>query len=233
MYNKLFGKILDSSIWLEPTSTRICWITLLAAMDEDGYAHFSAIENLAGRARVTVEEAKAAVECFLAPDPNSSNPANEGRRVERVPGGFLILNAEEHRKMYKRLLQREDTRKRVALHRQRKNYGVSTGNNGGKRELLADAEEVYENYPRKVAKKAAIAKIAAAIHEFGLEKVLEATKTYAQAWLGATDLQYCPHPATWYGGHRFNDDPATWARNDGKKLPESREIHEELEIPKL
>ena len=27
MYSKLFNKILDCSIWLEPQSTRIVWIT--------------------------------------------------------------------------------------------------------------------------------------------------------------------------------------------------------------
>lgn len=118
MFNKLFTKILDSSIWLEPTSTRIVWITLLAAMDQDGYAHFSAIENLASRARVTPAEAEAAVECFLRPDPNSGNPANDGRRVERVPGGFLILNAQAHRDVISREVQREQTRLRVARHRE-------------------------------------------------------------------------------------------------------------------
>ena len=117
MYNKIFHKILDSSIWLEPTPTRIVWITLLAAMDQDGYAHFSALENLAGRARVTVDEAKAAVECFLAPDENSANPANEGRRIERVPGGYMVLNAHIHRQTVNRIVQREQTRERVAKHR--------------------------------------------------------------------------------------------------------------------
>ena len=34
MYNKLFTKILDSSIWLAPDPVRLVWITLLAAMDE-------------------------------------------------------------------------------------------------------------------------------------------------------------------------------------------------------
>lgn len=114
MFNKLFTKILDSSIWLEPTSTRIVWITLLAAMDEDGYAHFSAIENLAARARVTVPEAEAAVKCFLSPDPNSANPTHEGRRLERVPGGFFILNAATHRAIMNREIQKEKTRERVA-----------------------------------------------------------------------------------------------------------------------
>lgn len=120
MYNKLFSKILDSSIWLEPAETRIVWITLLAAMDEDGFAHFSAIENLASRARVTVEQAAKAVECFIAPDPNSGNPANEGRRIERVPGGFIILNAAIHREVISRVIQREQNRQRVAKHRSTK-----------------------------------------------------------------------------------------------------------------
>lgn len=117
MFNKLFTKILDSSIWLEPLPTRIVWITLLAAMDRDGYAHFSAIENLALRARVTVAEAEEAVKCFMSPDPNSANPDNKGRRIERVPGGFLILNAQQHRDTINRDVQREQTRERVAKHR--------------------------------------------------------------------------------------------------------------------
>src|SRR3990167_9857002 len=122
MYNKIFHKILDSSIWLEATPTRIVWITLIAAMDQDGFAHFSALENLAARARVTADEAKIAVECFLAPDPNSANPANEGRRIERVPGGYMILNSAEHRQTVNRIIQREKTRERVAKHRAKQRY---------------------------------------------------------------------------------------------------------------
>jgi hypothetical protein len=88
-------------------------------MDEDGYAHFSAIENLAARARVSVKETKKAIDCFLSSDPNSANPENDGRRIERVPGGYLILNATEHRKAFNREIQREQTRLRVARHREK------------------------------------------------------------------------------------------------------------------
>lgn len=119
VYNRLFTKILDSSIWLEPCTTRIVWVTLIAAMDEDGYAHFSAIENLACRARVSVKDTQKAIDCFIAPDVNSSNPENEGRRIERVPGGFFILNAPEHRKLLNREISREQVRLRVARHREK------------------------------------------------------------------------------------------------------------------
>jgi hypothetical protein len=97
MYNKLFSRILDSSIWLESQSTRIVWLTLLAAMDQDGMARFASGVNLAHRARVTIEEAAAAVKVLEAPDPHSSDPDNQGRRIERTPGGWLVLNAGKHR----------------------------------------------------------------------------------------------------------------------------------------
>lgn len=120
MYSKLFASILDSSVWLEDDATRIVWLTFLAAKDGEGFARFAAIENLARRANVSVEKAQRAVEILEAPDNKSSNPENEGRRVERVPGGWMVLNAKIYDDMVKREDERAATRKRVALHRQRK-----------------------------------------------------------------------------------------------------------------
>lgn len=120
MYNKLFSKILDSSIWLEPDPTRLVWITLLAAMDQDGYAHFSAVQNLADRAKVSLEKTQSAIEKLTAPDPESGLQSHEGRRIERVPGGFVILNAGHYRDIITREIQRDNTRERVRRHRQRK-----------------------------------------------------------------------------------------------------------------
>lgn len=128
MYNKLFTKILDSSVWLEDKATRIVWFTFLAAMDEDGYAHFAAIGNLASRARVTDKEALDAVKLLEAPDENSSDPDNEGRRIERVPGGWIVLNAPKYRDLVTRIVIREQTRKRVEKHRLSKKTGVTLGN---------------------------------------------------------------------------------------------------------
>lgn len=131
MYNKLFTKILDSSIWLESTPTRLVWVTLLAAMDQDGYAHFSAVGNLALRARVTMEEAQAAIDCFLSHDLNSEDQDHDGRRVERVPGGFIVLNAQKYRDIVTMAVSREQTRKRVQQHRETKRNGGVTPCNGG------------------------------------------------------------------------------------------------------
>jgi hypothetical protein len=118
MYNKIFSKILDSSIWLEPDQTRIVWITLLAAMDQDGFAQFAGVPNLARRANVSTKAAQKAVDALEGPDDISSDPANDGRRIERVPGGWIVLNAEKYKTLVTRLVQREQAAARVKKHRE-------------------------------------------------------------------------------------------------------------------
>lgn len=120
MYNKLFTKILDSSIWLQPTSTRIVWVTFLAAMDEHGFCQFAAVGNVAQRAMVPLKAAQSAIECLEAPDPESSDKSNEGRRIERVPGGWIVLNAEKYQALATRAHVQEQTRDRVKRHRDAK-----------------------------------------------------------------------------------------------------------------
>jgi hypothetical protein len=117
MYNRLFGKILDSSIWLESDSTVRLWFTFLASMDEDGFCTFACEENLGRRARIKPSVLKRALAILEAPDPNSSDPDNEGRRIERVPGGWIVLNAVKYRHLGSREAARESTRQRVATHR--------------------------------------------------------------------------------------------------------------------
>jgi hypothetical protein len=129
MYNKIFTKILDSSIWLEPDATRIVWITMIAAMDETGFCQFAAIPNVARRANVTRKAATEAIRVLESPDKDSSDPEFEGRRIERVPGGWMVLNAEKYRAIVTRAVSQEKTRLRVQRHRQNKRVsGESNAN---------------------------------------------------------------------------------------------------------
>lgn len=121
MYNKIFTKILDSSIWLESDQTRIVWLTLLAAMDEEGHTQFASVANLARRAIVPIDAAEKAVALLEGPDPNSSDPENEGRRIERVNGGWIVLNAAKYREIVTRAIAQERTRTRVARFRNKTN----------------------------------------------------------------------------------------------------------------
>src|SRR6478672_1886798 len=99
MYNKLYAKIVHSTIWLAPDAHRIAWITLLALMDQDGYANLATTANLAHVERITLDEANAGVKAFESPDPLEPTQEHEGRRIERVPGGWIVLNAEKYRKV--------------------------------------------------------------------------------------------------------------------------------------
>lgn len=114
MYNKLFTKILDSTIWLAPDGHRLAWVTMIAAMDEDGNAMFASAGNLAARARITREQAEAAIVAFEGPDPDGSDQEFEGRRIERIPGGWHLLNAAKYREMVTKIVARENTRQRTA-----------------------------------------------------------------------------------------------------------------------
>lgn len=154
MYNKIFTKILDSSIWLEPSSTRLIWLTFIAAMDEDGFAAFASVANLAHRARVALDETEAAVKCLEGTDENSSDPDNDGRRIERVPGGWMILNALKYRDLVTRTVIKEQTRARVARHRAKKRAcnGEVTDNNDSVTQ--SDTETQSEEEKPSAAKRA-------------------------------------------------------------------------------
>ncbi len=119
VYSKLFASILDSSVWLQPEPTRIVWLTLLAAKDEDGFSRFATVSNLALRARVSPDAATEAVRVLEAPDPDSSNPENEGRRIERVPGGWIVLNAKTYDDIARHEQELQQNRERVRRHREK------------------------------------------------------------------------------------------------------------------
>jgi hypothetical protein len=98
-YTKLFGSILDSTVWQTPQHVRLTWITMLAMADRDGLVEAS-VPGLALRAGVDRSECEQALALFLAPDPDSRTPDHEGRRIEKVDGGWRLLN---HAKYAERL----------------------------------------------------------------------------------------------------------------------------------
>ncbi len=127
MYNKLFSKIVTSSIWLEPTPTRIVWLMFIALMNEDGFVQFASAANVAHTARISESEAAEAIIILEGPDLNSADEENDGRRIEKVPGGWMILNAGKYRDLVTREMVREQTRIRVARKRL-KDKGVTRCN---------------------------------------------------------------------------------------------------------
>lgn len=130
-YCKLHETLISSSIWGECDPTRIVWVTMLALKNDAGEV-LASLPGLARLASVPVEAAEAAVELLSAPDPYSRTPDYEGRRIEAIEGGWVVLNHE----LYREKGSREDARRRNSERqkrwrdRQKSNGGV-TPHNGG------------------------------------------------------------------------------------------------------
>ena len=72
------------------------------------------------------------------------------------------------------------------------------------------AEEIYQAYPKKAARPAALRAIEKALKRYPAEFLLERVRRYALVVKGA-ETRYIPHPATWFNQERFNDPEDTWA----------------------
>jgi hypothetical protein len=114
-YVKLFGSILDSTIWKTPPAITKVWVTMMAMADRDGVVEAS-VPGLVDRARVTRRYVEKALGMFMAPDPDSRTELYEGRRIEKVTGGWRLLNYE----YYRALQDAEDRRDKAAARQQRR-----------------------------------------------------------------------------------------------------------------
>jgi hypothetical protein len=116
-YTKLFNSILASTIWREDDKTRLVWITLLALTDKNGVVEAS-IPGLADLARVSLEDCERALANLHKPDKYSRSKDHDGRRIETVDGGWLVLNRAKYRDKMSADDRRERDRDRQRRHRQ-------------------------------------------------------------------------------------------------------------------
>lgn len=86
---------------------------MLAMSDRDGYV-WASVLGVANRAQVTVEQAELALRKFQEPDPRSRSKEHDGRRVEEVDRGWLLLNKVRFRDM-----RDEDERRRKEREKKR------------------------------------------------------------------------------------------------------------------
>lgn len=126
-YAKLFSSIVTSSIWGEDDQTRLVWITMLAIADKHGEVHAS-VPGLARVAVVPVEACERAIEKLMAPDKHSRTRDDDGRRIEAIDGGWVLLNYQKYRRMASVEDERDKTAERVRRHRERQKRNVTQCN---------------------------------------------------------------------------------------------------------
>lgn len=122
-YIPLFSQIVDSSLWCEDDGVCKVFMTLLAKQDADHVVRGSAFAI--GRwANKSEPDVLKALEILSSPDKTRVEPqAHDGRRIERVADGWLILNGAK----YQEMMQDANRRARNAA-RMRTYRGALKGN---------------------------------------------------------------------------------------------------------
>jgi hypothetical protein len=97
-FAKLYGSRLAESSLLEcAVATRWVFLYMLARADEDGIYRCATVAALARAANVTRRQATTAVAELEGPDPHSTTPDEDGRRIVRVRGGWRIVTHRQYR----------------------------------------------------------------------------------------------------------------------------------------
>jgi hypothetical protein len=109
-YTPLFSKIVDSSLWSEPDYVIKIFLTMIAKKDRDQICRGNAY-NISMWARKTEAETVEALKILAAPDKRRLEPQPfDGRRIEKVEDGWLILNG----KYYQDLMGKVNRRAKKA-----------------------------------------------------------------------------------------------------------------------
>ncbi len=80
-------------------------------------------------------------------------------------------------------------------------------------------EQIYQAYPRKVGKRAAIPAIQRALErcQYGHDWMLARVQRYADSPAGKAG-RFTPHPATWFNDGRYDDDQKEWQVQSKEQL---------------
>lgn len=97
-WTPLWSGIVDSSLWCEADNVCKVFVTMLAKKDSDHVCRHNAF-NLGKFTGKHEDEVLRCLEVLAAPDTKRIEPQPfDGRRIEKVEDGWLILNGEKYRK---------------------------------------------------------------------------------------------------------------------------------------
>lgn len=207
-YTKLFSSILASTIWREQNHVRLVWITMLAMADKDGVCEAS-VPGLADLARVPITDCEDALRVLAAPDPYSRTSEHEGRRIEPIDGGWLLLNHAKYREKMNLEDRREYLRQKQAESRARKK-GVNTCQPASTESTQAEAEASPESDANtKSTEQEPQPVIPAAVQGAGAYEVGSLPRDHATHVICGPAFRFCLTPKVYaILADIYNDAPA-------------------------
>jgi len=228
-YTKLFGSIITSTIWREDKETKILWITMLALKNKNGIVEGS-IPGLADMARLNLNETIKALKVLSEPDEYSRTQDHEGRRIQAIDGGWIVLNHDKWRDKMNADERREYLRVKQQEHRAKVSTNVNASQQMSTPSTHSDSDadtktdkkkkppnplkgecdgfdlfwNEYPNKQSKIAAKRAWLKIKPDEREEVMRGI--AAWKASESWL-KDEGQFIPYPATFLNQRRFEDSP--------------------------
>lgn len=118
-WTPLWSGIVESSLWDESDSVVKVFLTMLATKDSDNVVRLNAYQ-LAKKSNKSEKEVLEAITILSSPDKRRvENQEFEGRRIQMVEEGWLILNGEKYRKKVQEEMKRARNRRAQAAWRER------------------------------------------------------------------------------------------------------------------
>jgi hypothetical protein len=107
-WTPVMDSIVDSSLWMEPYFVRVLFVSMLAMKDRDMVVRRSAFA-ISRRANMTEQEVLDGIKILSEPDEKRAEPQPfEGRRIQKVEDGYLILNGAYYRRLISKEKRRAD-----------------------------------------------------------------------------------------------------------------------------
>lgn len=219
MYGKIYEQTFTGSMYGSGSHIFAVWAYVIAHTKPDAMVELNPVD-LSHRLGEDIAKIEAAIEHFKSPDPGSRSHEFEGRRLIQK-GEYIYFvpqyhryhgfaNNKERREYFatKKREQRQRDRERQTVKSKMSNEVKQSDTDTDTQNSTQNAEEIYSAFPRKVGKPNAMKAIRAALSKTSFDDLLAKTKAFALARNG--ELEFCPHPATWFNQDRYNDDPSTW-----------------------
>ena len=229
----------DPKVAMLSASGRGVWLEMILTMhDLSDYKIEGTVREIARMCHLDMAEVQSALQ-----ELERHEVAEVEWRNDSVTGDAIVTVVS--RRLEREEKTRSDARERQKKYREKKksqenntivpsDSDSDSDSNNIKEEVYApkpkEVEAIYNVYPRKVGKAAAMKKIASALLSLHPEKgddtfsfLLDRTRKFANSPAGKRG-EFTPHPTTWYNQGRYLDDPKEWYIQD---IPDNKKTQKE------
>lgn len=204
MYAKVFSSLFDGSLRGQ-SDQQLVFIYLMTHCDSEGFVDIIH-GRIADDTGLPMERVKKALKVLEAPDESSRSKVDDGRRIRRIDEardwGWKVVNYMQYRNMMNQEHRREQWRQA----RSRSNAKPVEADES----VLTEAEDIYNEYPRKESRKDALKAIVRAMQNNKGVNIKAKVIEYATYARTNVEPKFIPLAATWFNKERFNDPPGSW-----------------------